>query len=304
MPDLKKQKVLLSGAKGMLGRVIETCLSSKGYDVKGFDLDEGDICDTPWLEEQFLVWKPDIFCNCAAYTKVDEAEKNRPLAFSVNGDALKGIMALCVRTGSVLVHFSTDYVFDGTKNSPYQESDQPNPQSVYGKSKWEGEKVILSHQWQYDRFYIIRTSWLHGLHGPNFVSTILDLAQKKKDLDVVADQKGTPTFCEDLAEGVYQLLRSRRFGLFHFSGEGSCSWYELALATIEMARKRDLPLRVKHIHPVTTEQFKRQAPRPPFSVMDKKKYKETTGQKVPHWLDSLEKFIISKVSDPETQYRI
>ena len=304
MTDLKKPNVLLSGAKGMLGRVIEPYLSSKGYQVKGFDLDQGDICDTPWLEKEFLGFKPDIFCNCAAYTKVDEAEKNRSLAFRVNGEALKGIMALCAGSGAVLVHFSTDYVFDGTKNTPYQESDPPNPQSVYGQSKWEGEKVILSRQGGYNRFYIIRTSWLHGLHGPNFVSTILDLAQKKKDLDVVADQTGTPTFCEDLAEGVYQLLSSRRFGLYHFSGEGSCSWYELALAAIQMARERDFPLRIKHIHPVTTEQFKRPAPRPAFSVMDKTKYKEATGQKVPHWLDSLVKFIVSKVSNPETQYRI
>lgn len=299
-----KPKVLLSGANGMLGHVIGPYLYSKGYQVKGFDLKDGDISDINWLEKIFSEWKPNIFCNCAAYTKVDEAETNQAAAFRVNGEAMRGIIDLCERVGSVLVHFSTDYVFDGSKRIPYEETDLPNPLSVYGRSKWTGEKNILSQKEGYDRFYIIRTSWLYGHHGPNFISTILELAAKKSALDIVSDQKGTPTSCQDLAEAVYHLLKSDAFGLYHFSGEGSCSWYELALATIEIAKRRDFSLKAENIYPVTTEKSQRPAPRPLFSVLDKSKYKDVTGNKVNHWIDSLERFIISTTHDTERQYSI
>jgi dTDP-4-dehydrorhamnose reductase len=302
--NMIKPKVLLSGAQGMLGHVISPYFYSKGYQVKGFDLEDGDICDINWLEKLFTEWKPNIFCNCAAYTKVDEAEMNQEEAFRVNGEALTGIIDLCARAGSVLVHFSTDYVFDGSKRIPYEETDLPNPLSAYGKSKWAGEKNILSQKEGYNRFYIIRTSWLYGHHGPNFISTILQLATKKRDLDIVSDQKGSPTSCQDLAEAVYHLLKSDAFGLYHFSGEGSCSWYELALAAIEIAKRRDFSLKIENIRPVKTEKFKRPAPRPLFSVLNKSKYKDVTGKKVKHWIDSLEGFIISTVPDPERQYSI
>jgi len=288
-----KKKVLLSGSKGMLGSVIGPYLSSKGYEVKGFDLDEGDICDTAWLEKVFMEWQPAIFCNCAGYTKVDEAETHQSIAFRVNADALSGIMDLCANAGTVLVHFSTDYVFDGSKKMPYIETDPPNPISVYGQSKWAGEKNIFSHKERYDRFYLIRTSWLYGHHGPNFIATILELARKRKELNVVADQTGTPTSCQDLAKAVYALLQTERFGIYHFSGEGSCTWFEFALSIMDIAQKMDMELKVEHVRPVTTKEFNRPAPRPAFSVLDKSKYKTHTGEKVRHWLDSLEKFIIS-----------
>ncbi|MGA1840502.1 MAG: dTDP-4-dehydrorhamnose reductase [bacterium] len=299
-----KPKVLLSGSQGMLGHVIGPYLHSKGYQVRGFDLKDGDICNINWLEKLFSEWKPDIFCNCAAYTKVDDAETNQEEAFRVNGEALTGIIDLCAKEGAVLVHFSTDYVFDGTKRSPYVETDPPNPLSVYGKSKLAGERNIISQRDGYNRFYIIRTSWLYGHHGPNFISTILRLAAEKKDLDIVSDQKGSPTSCQDLAEAVYHLLKSETFGLYHFSGEGSCSWYELALKAIEIAKRRDDRLKIENIRPVKTENFKRPAPRPMFSVLNKSKYKAVTGKKVEFWTDSLERFIVSTCPDPERQYSI
>jgi dTDP-4-dehydrorhamnose reductase len=299
-----KPRVLLSGSQGMLGHVIGPYLHSKGYQVRGVDMEDGDICDINWLEKLFSEWKPDIFCNCAAYTKVDDAEANREEAFRVNGEALKGIIDLCAKEKTVLVHFSTDYVFDGSKRSPYVETDPPNPLSVYGKSKWTGEKNILSQREGYDHFYIIRTSWLYGHHGPNFISTILQLAAKKRDLDIVSDQKGSPTSCQDLAEAVYNLLKSKVFGIYHFSGEGSCSWYELALSVIEIAKRKDFSLKIENIRPVKTEKTKRPAPRPLFSVLDKSKYKDVTGKEVEHWTVSLERFIVSIVHDSERQYSI
>ncbi|MGA1863573.1 MAG: dTDP-4-dehydrorhamnose reductase [bacterium] len=299
-----KPKVLLSGSEGMLGHVIGPYLLSKGYRVRGFDLKDGDISDINWLEKLFSEWKPDIFCNCAAYTKVDDAETNQEEAFRVNGEALTGIIDLCAKEGAVLVHFSTDYVFDGTKSSPYVETDPPNPLSVYGKSKLAGERNILSQRKGYNRFYIIRTSWLYGHHGPNFISTILRLAAGKKDLDIVSDQKGSPTSCQDLAEAVYYLLKTETFGLYHFSGEGSCSWYELALKAIEIAKRRDFRLKIENIRPVKTENFRCPAPRPMFSVLSKSKYKDVTGKKVEHWIDSLERFIVSTGPDSERQYII
>ena len=224
---------------------------------------------------------------------MDDAETHRSLAFRVNGDALSGIMDLCANAGTILVHFSTDYVFDGHKKTPYIETDPPNPISVYGESKWAGEKNIISHQGRYDRFYLIRTSWLYGHNGPNFIATILDLARKRKDLNVVADQKGTPTSCEDLAKAVYALLQSSTFGIYHFSGEGSCTWFEFALSIIGIAKKMHMDLKVAEVHPVTAKEFNRPALRPVFSVLDKSRYKEYTGETAPHWLDSLEKFLIS-----------
>jgi len=305
MPDplsgvvLEGGRVLLSGSRGMLGRVIGPCLSSKGYDVRGFDLDSGDICDVSWLEREFSEWRPDIFCNCAAYTRVDDAERNQESAFRVNGDALAGIAALCAATGAVLVHFSTDYVFDGCKRTPYVETDEPNPLSVYGRSKWKGEQHILDRGKGCTRFFIIRTSWLYGLHGPNFIATILDLAAKKTEISVVHDQKGTPTSCRDLSEAVLHLLRSGAFGVYHFSGEGSCTWYEIARASIELAERQGFRPKTRDIKPITTEEFNRPAPRPSFSVMDKTRYKGVTCAPVPHWLDSLEKFIISTLRHTE-----
>lgn len=293
-------RVLLSGARGMLGSVLGPYLSSKGYDVRGFDLDSGDICDVQWLEQVFSDWKPDIFCNCAAYTRVDDAERNQEAAFRVNGEALAGIAALCAATGAVLVHFSTDYVFDGCKRTPYVETDEPNPLSVYGKSKRRGEQHILDQGKGCTRSFIIRTSWLYGRHGANFITTLLDLAAKKTEISVVHDQKGTPTTCQDLSEAVFQLLRSGAFGVYHFSGEGSCTWYELARASIELAERRGFIPKTRDITPITTKEFNRPAPRPAFSVLDKTRYKDATGAPVPHWLDSLENFIFSALRLAET----
>lgn len=254
-------KILITGAYGMLGSDLREvlknfeliCTGSKDLDIRN---EEGVI---DFISEK----SPDFVINAAAYTAVDDCETNFEEAYAVNAIGPKNLAMACNKIDIPLVHISTDYVFDGTKRTPLVESDKLGPQSVYGKTKLEGEKFIQENT---DKFFILRTAWLYGLHGKNFVSTMLDLAESHDEISVVNDQIGSPTYSLDLAVAITNLLHSDKYGIYHVTNEGECSWYEFSKMIFEMSN-----IDVKVI-PVSTEEFPRPAPRPHYSVLDNKKW--------------------------------
>ncbi len=233
---------------------------------------------------------PSVVINAGAYTNVDLAEKERERAFAVNTDGAGNVASACEAIGATLIHISTDFVFDGEKSRPYREDDRTNPLSTYGRSKLGGEEAVREAS---TRHYIIRTSWLYGTRGRNFVKTILRLAAEREELQVVADQVGSPTWTFDLAEAISWMAERvltgspPAFGIYHFSNEGVASWYDLAVAVVEEGRRLGISKRCRVVDPIPTEAWPTPAVRPPYSVLDKTKIKEALGIRIPHWHVSL-----------------
>lgn len=276
-------KVLLTGAKGMLAGAILN-KKPREWDLRAVDIEELDITDRAAVQEMVLSFAPQVIINCAAFTRVDECEEKKELAFAVNGAGVGHLAEAACQTGAYFVHFSTDYIFDGSRNQPYREEDMPCPVSVYGASKWEGECQIRKHLKDY---LIIRTQWLYGRGGTHFVNTILSLAKKQEFLKVVNDQVGSPTWTEDLAEGALALVEQRATGEYHLVNEGHCSWYQFASRIIEEAA---LPTKVT---PCTTAEFPRPAKRPAYSVLSTDKAKRVLERGLPHWEVALKRFMRS-----------
>ena len=285
------QKIALIGANGMLAGMIRE-RAPQNCSLHLFDLPGFNMTDREQVVEVLKALSPDVIINCAAFTNVDGAETDQDLSLAVNGTAV-GYLAEVARTiDATLVHISTDYVFDGQHTTPYVENDTPNPQSVYGHTKLAGEQAII--QSGLEKYFIVRTSWLYGPGGNNFVETILRLAAEREELRIVADQVGTPTYTGDLADAVFCLLEAvaspktpAPYGIYHFANEGCCSWYEFACAIIDEGYKRTLPLKTLKIHPIATEDYPLPAKRPANSVFDKQKYRTATGADIPDWRDSL-----------------
>lgn len=285
-------KILVTGADGQLGkdlvpRIIRTWQT--GVEVIAFDRAGLDVIDAKAVVMAVGSLKPDVIINCAAYTKVDLAEKERDKAFSVNRDGPANLADAALMTGAYLIHISTDFVFDGKKSSPYNEDDATAPLSVYGESKLSGEIEIARRMSEYA---IIRTSWLYGVSGSNFVKTILRLASERDGLTVVYDQAGGPTWTTDLSEAVIALVKMRfdgraPIGMYHFANEGVASWYDFAVAIIAEARSRGLSLNCRSIEPILSKDYPTPARRPAYSVLDKTKIKKVCGLVIPHWTTSL-----------------
>jgi dTDP-4-dehydrorhamnose reductase len=256
------------------------------YDLPGFDLTNRDQVIA--LREL----KPQIIINCAAYTNVDGCETCRELAMQVNGEGPRFLAQLALDADATLVHISTDFVFAGDKREPYQETDAVAPLSVYGKSKLRGEENIL--QSGLKKYFIIRTSWLYGLNGNNFVETMIRLAKEHSELKVVADQHGTPTWTDDLARAVFALVRTDQYGIYHFSDQGECSWHQFAAEIIDQAQKSE-PLSVESIVPIPTEGYPVPAERPKYSVMSKQKIQQVTGLDIPPWQESLHAYLEQRI---------
>jgi dTDP-4-dehydrorhamnose reductase len=276
-------KVIVAGSKGMLAQDLIPLLK-KEHETLSFDQDEVDITDKERVFDLIASTKPDLVINCAAYNRVDQAETDHDAAFGVNADGVQHLALACEEFGSVLCHFSTDYVFDGKSTQPYQPDDQPNPISLYGESKWAGEVVIQSIL---NRYYLIRTSSLYGKHGPNFVYTILGLAKEKKVLRVVQDQIMSPTWTMNLAQGVMQLIHSDNFGVYHLTDrtDGGISWFEFAEEILKLKGIN------KEIEPTTSEEFKRPAMRPAYSVLDTTLFTQRSGYEPMAWQESLKQFM-------------
>ena len=281
----------LIGANGMLASAIKRLLPSD-YEILPYDLPEFDVTD----REHVLALqaeKPHVIINCAAYTNVDGCEDNRTLAMGVNGDGPGLLAELATSVGAVLVHISTDFVFAGDKQEPYLETDGTGPLSVYGESKLLGEQKI--EQSALERYFIVRTSWLYGSGGNNFVETMLRLASEREELKVVADQRGTPTWTDDLARAVFALLQTEDFGIYHFSNTGECSWYDFTREIVAQAGRLET-LSVKNVLPIPTEGYPLPAMRPKFSVLSKEKIIKSTQIEIPSWQQSLKNYLEQRYS--------
>lgn len=276
-----KLKIVVTGANGQLGREL-TLWATDAADIVGFGRAELDItileqCKTI-LEQQ----KPDIVIHCAAYTAVDQAESEPDAAFLVNEEGTRNLAEAAAAVGAKICYVSTDYVFDGTGSKPYQEQDQTNPQTIYGKSKLAGEHAV---QTLIERHFIVRTSWVYGKYGNNFVKTMLRLAGERDRLTVVSDQVGSPTYTYDLATFLIELVQTEYYGIYHASNTGSCSWYEFAEAIFEESGMK------VNVEPCTTAEFQRPAPRPANSVMAHGAIGATGLQDLRPWREALRHYI-------------
>lgn len=276
-------KILVTGSGGMLGQALVPCLQSRGHDVRALPHEQLDITNYAQVFETLKREKPDIVVHCGAFTKVDQAESEPGLAYHINGYGTENLAVTCTHLDLPMLYVSSDYVFDGEQNQPYTTWDATRPLSVYGKSKLAGEKAVQRHL---KRFYIVRTSWLYGPNGKNFVDTILSMAEQGKPLRVVSDQIGTPTCTLSLSEVIADLIVTERWGVYHASDDGIASWFEFARAIVRHGgyAKTD-------VVPIETKDMPRPATRPKYSVMDKTTLISTIGRELPSWEESLKHYL-------------
>jgi len=267
----------------MLGQDVLQAARHVHHDVIGLDIDEVDVTEPGAVREAVMEQQPQAIINCAAYTDVDGAEEDPESAMRVNGEAAGHIAAAAQAVGARVVYLSTDYVFDGTKGVPYGESDPPNPLSAYGRSKLAGEQATVAAN---ERHFVVRSSWLFGAHGRNFVDTMLGLGQELGEVVVVRDQVGCPTYTGHLAEALVRLADTRAYGVHHIAAAGHCSWYEFAQ---EIFRQAGIDCRVLSC---TTEETGRPAPRPSFAPLDT----EFGGQamRLPAWQEGLASYLAER----------
>jgi len=278
-------RILVTGANGQLGR--EIARQGQEHELVLTDVDTLDITDGKSVMNFFRDIKPQAVIHCAAYTNVDGAELNVDAAFRVNVIGAQNMAAGCLETGARMVYVSTDYVFDGQTNTLYREFDVVNPQTVYGRTKWQGEEMVRQIL---GRHYIVRTAWLYG-DGNNFVRTMLRLANEQDSLRVVDDQVGTPTSTVDLAWTIFRLLASDAFGTYHATCQGQCSWYEFACEIFRQAGKS------VGVVPVTTAEFVRPAKRPAYSVLDNHMLRMTVGDPMRNWNEALRDYLYQAGND-------
>jgi len=272
----------------MLGRDLASVLEAR-HEVAALDRSACDITREDSLPSALDRCRPAVVINCAAYADVDGCELDPERAFAVNAQGAGHVARAAEAAGARLFHISTDYVFDGAKGAPYCEQDAVNPLNVYGQSKLQGERLVLAETDVVPRHLVIRTSWLYGLHGANFIETMLAAAQSRRELAVVADQIGSPTWTVHLAQWIQGLLETSAAGVMHVSGSGQCSRYEFAEAIFEQAAAQDLCPRVT-LRPATSEQFPRPARRPPYSVLECRRLQQLGLGTLPHWKQGLEEY--------------
>ena len=277
-------KFLVTGASGQLGRETVLALQAAGKDVVGVGRKELDFSRPDAVAEGIAAHQADWVINCAAYTHVDKAEEERQQALLVNRDSARAVAEGVASYGGRLLHVSTDFIFGGEQSHPYAEDDAANPLGVYGQSKWAGEQAVQAVMAD---AVILRTAWGYGVHGHNFVKTMLRLAAQRDELRVVDDQIGTPAWTADITRALLSLIEADATGVFNFTSEGVASWYDFASAIIANARDLGLPLKVKKISPIPTVDFPTPATRPAYSVLSKVKIRQTLDYPVPHWRDSL-----------------
>lgn len=285
-------RVLVTGASGQLGKDVVVLFQQKGHDVMGCSRSELDITNLEQCQQVINGFQPDSIIHCAAYTAVDAAETDIDGAYKVNAAGTRNVAVAAEKAGAKMVYISTDYVFNGRSSVPYQEYDNTDPQSIYGKSKRAGEVLTQSLS---SRYFIVRTSWVYGLHGNNFVKTMLRLGQEKPQLQVVNDQKGSPTYTVDLARFLEELVQTEKYGVYHASNSGCCTWYEFTQAIFEEARKLGFQITAQ-VEPCTTEQFARPAPRPANSVMDHLSIRTNGLTDLKVWREGLVDFLMQAMN--------
>jgi len=286
--------ILITGANGQLGSELAKVLSIKKSEIGSIsktyndatvicaDVDNLDIADCSQVFNFVNKSKADVIINCAAYTNVDACETNKEAAFKVNALGPRNLAMAAEKAGAKLVHISTDYVFAGNGVVPYAEWDICNPQSVYGKTKYLGEQYVRE---LCSKYFIVRTAWLYGYSGSNFVKTIIKAAKERGELKVVNDQKGNPTNAADLAHHVLKIADTQEYGLYHCTGNGECSWFDFASKIVEYSK-----IECK-VRPCTTNEFPRPAKRPAYSSLDNIMLRCTVGDEMRNWEEALKSFI-------------
>ena len=283
--------IWIIGNQGMLGKELSRLLEEKNITFIGSDR-EVSILDSAALSEFAFAHTPDWIVNCSAFTAVDRAEDEHEAAYALNHEGVENSAKLAAGRRIPLIHISTDYVFDGTSQNPLEETAPTAPQSVYGSSKLAGEEAIRTHN---PRHMIIRTAWLYGEFGPNFVHTMLKLMNSHESIKVVDDQIGSPTWARDLAGLIHRIITSGTdtYGTYHFSGAGKCSWYDFAREIYRIGRQKGLIDSNCHIEPCSSDQFPAKAPRPAYSLLSKEKVTRVYHYAPQHWRHSLEQFLDS-----------
>lgn len=300
----QQYKILITGSSGMLGADLFQELGA-GFDLYGMDIAESrnpaaesrkyfkcDISERRKVAKIISGIRPDAVIHCAAWTDVDGCELDKKNAYKINSAGTENTAVACKKTDAVFIYVSTDFVFDGRKKGPYSEIDRPRPLSAYGDSKLKGEEAVKK---TLARFFILRTSWLYGKHGKNFVDTILAKSKSKKTIAVVDDQIGSPTCTKDLAKAIHKLVDtfrlepegSKAYGVYHISNSGRVSWYEYARQIVRLAKLKTV------IVPISSKELARPARRPAMSVLNNSKFAKFTGYKMRHWRSALREYLLA-----------
>jgi dTDP-4-dehydrorhamnose reductase len=281
-------RVLVTGADGQLGYDMVKRLNENSIECLGTSINELDITNETQTNKVIANYNPDVVVHCAAYTAVDKAEDERELCYNINVLGTKYVAAACKKIDAKMVYISTDYVFDGEGNQPFEVTDKPNPINYYGKTKYEGELEVQKLLYKY---FIIRISWVFGSNGNNFVKTMLRLAKERDEISVVADQIGSPTYTYDIARLINEMIKTDRHGIYHATNEGYCSWYEFACEIFNQ-----VGVNVK-VNPVITEYYPSKAKRPKNSRLSKRAIDLNGFNKLPQYKEALSQFIRELKSD-------
>lgn len=277
-------KILITGSRGQLGRDLEEVFTKTGeYELTCLGRDELDITKPGDVQRAVLTNRPEVIIHAAANTNVDQCELDEDSAYLVNALGARNVAVAAAKAGAKLVYVSTDYVFNGRAERPYTEFDLPDPINVYGKSKLAGEQYVAGLS---DQYFIVRTSWLYGRHGRNFVKTMLNLAREKSEVSVVDDQVGSPTYTKDLARFLAELIQTELYGIYHASNSGFCSWFDFARAVFKLAGLEQIKVR-----PISTAELNRPAPRPAYSVLDNYCIRLQGLHALRPWEDALREFL-------------
>lgn len=275
-------RILVTGVKGQLGFDVVNELEKRGHTAIGVDVEEMDITDAEAVEKEMKADNLDAVIHCAAYTAVDAAEDNRETCMRVNADGTKNIARVCKELDLKMVYISTDYVFDGKGERPWEPDDARSPLNVYGESKYQGELAVEEYL---DKYFIVRIAWVFGVNGKNFIKTMLKLGETHKEINVVNDQTGSPTYTYDLAVLLADMVETEKYGRYHATNEGLCTWYEFAR---EIFKQAGMDVKV---NPVSSEEFPAKAKRPHNSRMDKSKLTDNGFALLPTWQDALKRYL-------------
>lgn len=275
-------RILVTGVKGQLGFDVVNELEKRGHEAVGVDIEEMDITDAVSVDKVISEAAVDAVIHCAAYTAVDAAEENQEICRKVNVDGTQNIATVCKKLGIKMMYISTDYVFDGEGTRPWEPDDERQPLNVYGQTKYEGELAVQN---TLDEYFIVRIAWVFGINGKNFVKTMLNLAKSHDHLTVVNDQYGSPTFTYDLAKLLVDMIVTDKYGIYHATNEGICTWYEFAC---EIFRQAGVEVDVQ---PVTSDAFPVKAKRPSNSRMSKDKLEQNGFHKLPTWQNAVERYV-------------
>ena len=274
-------RVLVTGVKGQLGYDVMNELVGRGHEGIGVDIQEMDITDAASVEKVITEAAPDAVIHCAAYTAVDAAEDNVDLCRRVNAGGTENIARVCKALNCKMMYISTDYVFNGQGTRPWEPDDKREPLNVYGQTKYEGELAVET----LEKFFLVRIAWVFGVNGKNFIKTMLNLGKTRDHLTVVADQIGSPTYTYDLARLLVDMIETDKYGRYHATNEGLCSWYEFACEIFKQAGMNVT------VSPVTSDQYPAKAKRPMNSRMDKSKLDEMGFKRLPSWQDALGRYL-------------